>query len=215
MNLHESIIEAMRATDVEAPQTRGLWTIRRDDFARLGPALQVFVTHDRAYHRYPSIPTITTALNRLPASPTEPLGETVMSDDPKELRRHLAPVLAAHGRVLVSGLGLGCVARGLLANPSVTRVDVVEVDEDILAMVAASVDDPRLSLHLGDARTIRWPLGRRWDFAWHDVWGETPSTQVLHAELLVRYRDLATRQGAWMLPRYLKRIARRSISLIG
>jgi hypothetical protein len=36
-----------------------------------------------------------------------------MNDFPQELKKHLDFVLRARGRVLVTGLGLGCVVRGL------------------------------------------------------------------------------------------------------
>jgi hypothetical protein len=52
--------------------------------------------------------------------------EVVMEDSPRELRRHLPIWMHAHGRVLVTGLGLGCVVRGLLASPHVEYIDVAK-----------------------------------------------------------------------------------------
>lgn len=142
-------------------------------------------------------------------------GVAVMSDDPKELRKHFPILRAAHGRVLVSGLGLGCVVRGLLAIPAVTHVDVVEIDRDVLAMMLPTFPPcSRLTIHCGNALTFPWPRGTRWDFAWHDVWGEDPSTQVLHAQLLVRYRRMVGRQGAWGMPRWGRRLFGRLTPLI-
>lgn len=129
-----------------------------------------------------------------------------MSDDPKELRKHLPIVLAASGRVLVTGLGLGCVLRGLLARPQVEHVDVVEIDAGVLEMVAPTfAHEPRVTIRHADALAIQWPAGTRWDFAWHDVWNDTPNTQVLHAQLLQRYRGMVPQQGAWGFPRWMKR----------
>lgn len=134
------------------------------------------------------------------------LGEVVMEDSPRELRRHLPILLAASGRVLVSGLGLGCVLRGLLSKPDVEHVDVVEIDPAILELCGAQfAGDPRVTLHLGDAESIWWATGTRWDFAWHDVWSETEALDIVHARLLARYDDWCPVQGAWQFPRIVKR----------
>ena len=129
-----------------------------------------------------------------------------MSDDPRELRRHLPIVRRASGRVLVTGLGLGCVVRGLLANARVKHVDVVEQSADVLRLVAPAFGGAaRLTIHEGDAFTHHWPDGTRWDYAWHDIWDEHVATAILHAQLLVHYRRMATQQGAWGMPRWFKR----------
>lgn len=132
--------------------------------------------------------------------------ECVMEDTLIELRRHLPIALHASGRVLVTGLGLGCVVRGLLLNPRVEHIDVVEIDPTILARIGPSLEgNARVTLHLGDALTFSWPKGTRWNYAWHDVWCENGSLHVLHAELMMRYADIARRQGAWQFPRETKR----------
>lgn len=128
-----------------------------------------------------------------------------MEDSPRELRRHLPVLLAARGRVLVSGLGLGCVVRGLLSLPEVEHVDVVEIDRNVLRLTGAEFSDhPRVTLHLGDALRIRWPRRTRWDFAWHDIHDEYGHLAVLHTRLLLRYQRRVGRQGAWGLPRWLR-----------
>jgi hypothetical protein len=203
----------MQATHIPAPQDRGLWYIERTNFRTncddsvILQAAKFMGMRLGGYTQWPEIEPVMTSLSRwTDATLHLGHGEAVMSDDPTELRKHLPIVLAAHGRVLVTGLGLGCVVRGLLARPEVTHVDVVEIDADVLAMVAPTFDgEPRVTIHHGDALTIDWPAGTRWDFAWHDVWNETPETQVLHAQLLARYRGIARQQGAWNFPRWLKR----------
>jgi hypothetical protein len=193
-------IAAMRADLVPAPQDRGVWHIRRR------PVLPPFVCAG-GFEAFPAIPPVVTLLLRWTDGTRQAADATVvMSDEPRELRRHLPVVLTAAGRVLVTGLGLGCVVRGLLANPAVTHIDVIEISEDVLAMVGPSfADEPRVAIHQGDALRHRWPRGARWDVAWHDVWGEAPHTHHLHARLLARYQPRAQRQGAWGLPRWVKR----------
>lgn len=139
---------------------------------------------------------------------TRPSSEIVMEDSRRELAQHLPIWLAARGRVLVTGLGLGCVVRGLLASPRVEHIDVVEIDEGILGVIGPEFQaDPRVTLHLGDALKFRWPAGSRWDFAWHDLWTDGPRHLVhLHAALLKKHRKSVPLQGAWKLPRMLKRL---------
>jgi hypothetical protein len=134
---------------------------------------------------------------------------TVMEDSARELRRHLPIWLAAHGRVLVSGLGLGCVVRGLLAKPSVEHVDVVELDRDILRVVGQEFEgNSRVTLRQGNALRVTFPRGTKWDFAWHDI--STPNgdkgLQVLHGKLLLKFRHRVKYQGAWGFPRSMARV---------
>ena len=61
-------------------------------------------------------------------------------------------------RVLVAGLGVGYSLRAALDDPRVARVDVVEIDENVVAwnrgplaaFNGAALDDPRVELHLTD-----------------------------------------------------------------
>lgn len=125
--------------------------------------------------------------------------EVVMEDSARELRRH-APILRhGRGRVLVSGLGLGCVVRGLLAKPDVDHIDVVEIDPAIIRHFGAEfAADPRVTIHLGDAMTYRWPRNARWDFAWHDVvCVKGDSLTLIHARLVKRFARRCGRQGWW------------------
>lgn len=136
-------------------------------------------------------------------------GTIVMDDSLPELRRHLPIWLAAKGRILITGLGLGCVVRGLLANPRVDHVDVVEIDQWIVDICGAEfVGNPRVTIHCADA--LDWPIqGRTWDYIWHDIHDnfEREDVSVTHGRLLARYLPATPieRQGAWMFPREAKR----------
>lgn len=78
-------------------------------------------------------------------------GEVVMEDTPFELRTHLGFVMQAHGRVLVTGLGLGCVLRGLLSNPAVQHITCIENSRDVLKLVGAHMPRERLTILEADA----------------------------------------------------------------
>lgn len=100
-------------------------------------------------------------------------GTLVMSDTPDEIR-DLSPILSrGKGRVLVNGLGLGCVLRGLLAKEEVEHIDVLEVSPELIELMGPYfADDDRVTIHEGDCFTFRWPAGTRWDCVWHDVWDD-------------------------------------------
>lgn len=135
--------------------------------------------------------------------------DIVMEDSLRELRRHLPIWLAAYGRVLKTGLGLGCVVRGLLANPAVTHIDVIEIDPDIIRVIGAEfIGNPRVSIYLGDALTFEFPKPTVWDFAWHDIWtAENKGLAQQHMKLLTRFDKQAKKQGAWQFPRIIKRLS--------
>lgn len=124
--------------------------------------------------------------------------EVFMSD--AEWHDHRRVLELARGRVVVTGLGLGCIVRAMFARGLVERVTVVEREPDVIAMVwpelAAAYGD-RLELHQADALTGPLPRGR-WDLAWHDIW---PTISALHLPemftLRRRYRHLARRQLCW------------------
>lgn len=136
-------------------------------------------------------------------------GEIVMDDSLPELRRHLPIWMAARGRVLKTGLGLGCVPRGLLINPAVEHIDIVEIDAAIIDAIGPEFEgNPRVTIHHADAHT--WDFGdRRWDYIWHDIHdnAEEQNLIVQHARLMVRYLDATPldRQGAWAFPREVAR----------
>lgn len=138
-----------------------------------------------------------------------PPGEVVMEDTPFELRTHLGFVMQAFGRVLITGLGLGCVVRGLLANPEVEHVTVIENSPDVLKLVAPHMPTERLTIVEEDA--FKWVSTNdlNFDCAWHDLWtnkdeGE-PHLDFWHVEMLWKCRRKIARQGAWALNRRVKR----------
>lgn len=206
------LLDASRVPDSIHSGSFGPWEIRRFSAEDLGTSIGRAAARS-ILGRYP---TFTALFRQTSATMHLPVGESVMEDSERELRRHLPILLAARGRVLVSGLGLGCVVRGLLANAAVTHIDVIELDHWILNRIGPTfAGDRRVTLHYGDALTFDWPPAQRWDYAWHDIWSppEGPHLQVLHARLVLRYRDRVALQGCWEFPRQI--LARSPIALLG
>jgi len=134
-------------------------------------------------------------------------GYTVMDDSDREIRRHMAAVLAARGRILKTGLGFGCFVRACLQKPEVEHIDVVEIDRAVMDHFGAEFrDNPRVTLHHADA--FKFPVAnQRWNLGWHDIYCDgNEGLQHLHLKLLLRYREHCVMQGAWQLPRWAARL---------
>lgn len=216
----QDYIVAARVPRSLEPQEFGLWRIERLSCGQRIVENRLVVMSEEAV----GFPDYTLLSRLTEATLHQVRGDIVMEDSQRELRKHLPIWLNARGRVLVTGLGLGCVVRGLLANPDVDRIEVVEIDHGIARVIGPEFAGVRgvagqsVELHIGDAREIdeSWLPGR-FDCAWHDLWTEGRDLQIQHAEMMFRLRRRCGPQGAWELPRFLKRmITRRGrIKLLG
>ncbi len=141
-------------------------------------------------------------------------GESVMVDNPVELSLHLNAAMAARGSVLVTGLGLACVARMLQANPLVESITVVEKEQDVIDLVWPYTSHDRIELVHADAFHYLKKCNRKWDCNWHDIWADTdrgePHLQVQHMKLMQLCADKVRRNlGAWKFPRHHMRAVQR------
>lgn len=203
------IIAAMRASMIP-PQSRGLWAVGRFEIT---PFREKVLGKMLKFGKVPGVPAVGTYTflwclteDSLQQATRETPGECVMNDFDYELRKHLEFICKASGRVLVTGLGLGCVVRGLLAAARVEHIDVIERSPEVIEMCGSSVADPRVTIHQADAR--EFTPACEYDFAWHDLFsaeGE-PHLQVIHMELFARFCDRAAVQGAWNMRRADRRL---------
>jgi hypothetical protein len=207
-------LKAMHADSVPTGWS-GLWHITKATIAESTPSIRhgkVVVVPPGKY----------TFLYRLTDATLhhDPPGEVVMEDTPFELRTHLGFIMQARGKVLVTGLGLGCVIRGLLANPNVHQVVCVENSKDVLKLVGPHMPMERLTIVEADA--LEWTAKNKetFDYAWHDLWtnreaGE-PHLDHWHATLLMNCHDTVKHQGAWAFSRQArKRLSKRGFRWIG
>ena len=123
----------------------------------------------------------------------------VMSDTPAELNDHLQFLYQAEGKVLVNGLGLGLVVKGLLLNPKIVHIDVVEISSDVISLVWPTyASEPLVHLYQADAFSMTWPQDAQWDFAWHDIWSDICTDNLPEITKLKRkYARRVGWQGAW------------------
>lgn len=208
----EDFIRAARVPHSIKPGDYGPWTIERRQandsiLAEMTPRARSVLAS--VGYGMVGFPDYTLLRRHTIATLQQNGGEVVMEDSWRELQRHLPIWLEAKGRVLITGLGLGCVVRGLLLNPEVEAIDVVELDPRIIALTKPTLDDPRVMIVQGDA--LKVAIWGEWDYAWHDLWCEPSADgssrlQMLHAALMAKYRDhVRFKQGAWMFPRWAMR----------
>ncbi len=128
--------------------------------------------------------------------------DPMMSDTPAEIRDLIEPWLKFKepwvDRVLINGLGLGIVLKMALAQPHIQHIDVVEIEPDVIKLVAPSYDDPRVQIHAGNAYTIKWPKGQEWSVVWHDIWPNICTDNLEGMGTLHRrYGRRVVWQGSW------------------
>jgi hypothetical protein len=122
----------------------------------------------------------------------------VMSDTDAEIEDFLPFVRQASGSVLVAGLGLGCVTQALLAKDGVERVTVIEIDRDVISLVAPHLQDARLKVVHGDAFKWRPPRGARYQFGWYDVWDDICGDNLgAIRKMKARFRQWVAWASAW------------------
>lgn len=121
-----------------------------------------------------------------------------MSDTPSERRDHMLAIHEAKGRVLLVGLGLGCVLQAILeklkplldsdGRPvwkdhrrvytdefAVDHVTVIEQSADVIALVGPHYEaryGDRITIIEADINAWKPPKGERWDTVWIDIWDD-------------------------------------------
>lgn len=125
-------------------------------------------------------------------------GTVVMSDTPDEKRDHYEAVRRATGNVLINGLGLGMVLRAALNKPGVNRITVVELDKNVISLVAPHYADARVEIVNANAFDYQPPKGVRYDAVWHDIWDHITADNLPEMTRLKRkYSRRSDWQGCW------------------
>jgi hypothetical protein len=199
----KTIIEAARADSIPEGSS-GLWIVKKLTY----PQNQWTKHREKVVvlpaETYTHLIRITTEKMHLSIP-----GDIVMEDTPFELKTHLNFMMKAYGKVLVTGLGLGCVVRGLLVNPNVEHITCIEKSASVLNLIAPYMPKKRLNIIQADALVWCKLSTDKFDCAWHDLWtcredGE-PHLQNWHMKLLFDCRKKIGFQGAWNFPRWLSR----------
>jgi hypothetical protein len=125
----------------------------------------------------------------------------VMSNTPAEIKDHMGFIFKAQKaeNVLINGLGLGVALVEILKSDIVKRVDVVEISEDVIKLVAPTfAHDKRVNIIHADAMTYKPQKGIKYGASWHDIWSDIcsdnlPAMKKLHR----RYGRCSEWQGSW------------------
>lgn len=95
-----------------------------------------------------------------------------MSDTCMEWRTNVGFLRAAHGDVLIAGLGIGFVLVPLLKKPDVRSITVVEKNADVISLVAPHFENKKLTVKHGDINEYRDTInGTKFDTIYFDIWG--------------------------------------------
>ena len=125
----------------------------------------------------------------------------LMSDTPDEMRDHWDPIHNACGHVLINGLGIGMVLQAVACKPSVTKVTVVEISQDVISLVwphYQKMFGDKIGVVLGDAYKYQPPRGESYGYVWHDIWDAVCSDNLEQMAVLHRkYGRRTIKQGSW------------------
>lgn len=199
----DELLKAMRADMIPAAWS-GVWFVEKMHIPehRITPRKGKMVVLPAGDYTYLRRLTDSTLYKNQP-------GEVVMEDTPFELATHVGFIREAFGSVLVGGLGLGCVLRGLLTNPRVEHITCIENSKDVLKLVAPHMPTDRLTIVEADMLVWAKANTEKFDCGWYDLWtnadhGE-PHLDVWHAQLFVSLYRTVKHQGAWAFNRSLKK----------
>lgn len=125
--------------------------------------------------------------------------EVIMSNTRMEIRTNRPIILAAKGRTLLNGLGLGMVPAAILKKPELTELWVVEKSPDVIQLVGPTfASDSRVRIIEDDAFDYQPPKGVRFDAVWHDIWDNICADNLAEMTRLTRkYSRRADWQGCW------------------
>jgi hypothetical protein len=130
--------------------------------------------------------------------------DPMMSDTPAEINDHLPAIEKATGQVLINGLGIGMVLNACLKKPEVDHVTVIEIDPDIIQLVAPHYQQiwgDRLSIIQDDAFKFIPPKDLKYNMIWMDIWPDICADNLEEMKVLKKkYRKHLVRggwQGCW------------------
>jgi hypothetical protein len=125
--------------------------------------------------------------------------DIVMSSTPAEHNDHDELMKIASGRVLITGLGLGLIARLLLSKKEVEHITILEKSKEVIDMVGYIFKEQPVKIIHADALSWIPPTGSRWDVVWHDIWFDISDENVEQMEYLrTCYQPYADKQLCWV-----------------
>jgi len=124
-----------------------------------------------------------------------------MSLTPMELESHMPHIKAAHGTVVVAGLGMGFYLYNIIRKPEVTRVVVLEKDKAVMNLWRHAINSDqwhgfrKVEFVMGDALDYKpdFPV----DFLFADIWPYLGAMEALDITRKLQSNIKATEVGFW------------------
>lgn len=128
-------------------------------------------------------------------------GYVVMSNTPMECNTNKIAYEMAHGSVLMAGLGMGMILEAVLSKPEVTKVKVIEIDENIIDYVGGYFkDDPRVEIIHGDILKYKPAENEFYNYIWLDIWDDINPINELDFQILnQRFKDHCHKMNLWSM----------------
>jgi 16S rRNA A1518/A1519 N6-dimethyltransferase RsmA/KsgA/DIM1 with predicted DNA glycosylase/AP lyase activity len=124
--------------------------------------------------------------------------DVMMSNTPAEIDDCCHFINIAKGSILINGLGLGVVIKALLNKPDVIDITVIELEKDVIDLIAPYYNDERLTIINDDAFTYTPPKNKKYDYVWHDIWLNICADNLKEMEKLHRkYGKKCGRHNYW------------------
>ncbi len=128
-------------------------------------------------------------------------GGVWMSTTPFEAREHIALFCQKGGDILISGLGLGYCAARVLTEHADAKLTIVELEPALVEYVGGHLQAAfpgRAEVICADILEWKPPAGKRWAYAWHDIWQDICTDNLPEmARLKRRFARRCNAQGCW------------------
>jgi spermidine synthase len=136
--------------------------------------------------------------------------ELMMSDTVMERNSNYNFIYEAHGRVLIAGLGLGMVLHNILNRERVKHITVVEINKNVIKLVAPKFVHPKLDIVHGDIFEYR--PQEKFDSIYFDIWpgirqDNLDDIRKLHARFKFK-KNAGGMMDSWM-KEYLQKVRAR------
>jgi spermidine synthase len=108
----------------------------------------------------------------------------------------------AKGNVLIFGLGLGLIIFPLLNDEQITKIDIVEIDSDIISYVGDIIKshDVRniVRIHKGDSFEYHNELQTTYDTIYFDIWEYVGEKELYEIKDLHKTYTIFLNKNGWM-----------------
>ena len=130
-----------------------------------------------------------------------------MSNTPMETVSNQNFINKANGDVLIFGLGIGLIVFPLLNCDDVKSITIVEKEQELINMVGKHIVSDKVTILLGDADTMEFDKGIKFDTIYFDIWQDISSDNYEHIVALhKRYRkNLNTKNPRKFIDSWLKK----------